>query len=237
MNGDVAYFPDLAVDTNDPGATSSSPPKGQIEASGAGVQRSPLSERTQSHCEISDESLLSSVAKGDRDALASLFSRCAKSIYNIALRILRNGSEAEDLVQEVFLFVFKKADLFDPTKSSAKSWLIQVTYHRAFDRRRYLSTRNYYHLEKLDDDLCPSGHLDIEQASVNGIAAHEILIRFQSELSSEQQVTLRMHFFEGYSLKEIAEQSGQTLGNVRNHYYRGLARLRACVASQKAFSE
>ena len=78
------------------------------------------------------------------EALSLLFRRYAHMVRAVAERILRDASEAEDLVQEVFLFVFRKGALFDPERGSARSWLAQVTYHRAFDRRRYLVSRHFY---------------------------------------------------------------------------------------------
>jgi RNA polymerase sigma-70 factor (ECF subfamily) len=93
--------------------------------------------------EASDELLLKQVHDGEKEALALLFRRHSRSVRNVAYRILRNESEADDLVQEVFLFIFRKAALFDSTHWGARSWIIHVTYHRAFDRRRYLNSRHF----------------------------------------------------------------------------------------------
>jgi RNA polymerase sigma-70 factor, ECF subfamily len=187
--------------------------------------------------EQTDEDLLLQIQRHSKNALAHLFRRHAALVQRIAVRVLRDPSEAEDLLQDLFVFIFNRASIFDPSKSSAKSWLVQMAYHRALDRRRYLTTRHHYQMNDLDEALVDHATVDIEQMAVDGIDGRALLANFHKQLTLEQQVTLRLHFFEGYSLKEIAEQSGQTLGNVRNHYYRGLARLRACVASQKAFSE
>ena len=62
----------------------------------------------------------------------------------VAFRILRDASEADDLLQEVFLFVHRKANIFDPSKASVRSWIVQMTYQRAIDRRRYLQSRHFY---------------------------------------------------------------------------------------------
>jgi RNA polymerase sigma-70 factor, ECF subfamily len=178
----------------------------------------------------SDENLLALVGNGDKEALSILFRRHAQVVYNVSQRILKDKSEAEDLVQELFLFIFQKAKSFDSAKSSASSWLIQMAYHRAIDRRRYLSTRQHYKSQELDEDRL----IGIRgQISIDDLAGKALLMSFRKELSPHQQQTLELHFFEGYSFLEIAEKTGETLGNVRNHYYRGLERLRGLIFSRK----
>jgi RNA polymerase sigma-70 factor (ECF subfamily) len=180
--------------------------------------------------ESSDEDLLLQVSNGSKEALSILFQRHARPVFNVARRILKDDSEAEDLVQELFLFLFQKARLFDVVKGSAASWIIQMTYHRAIDRRRYLDSRQHYDSQELNEERL---HATNGQVSVNEVAARQMLNRLREELSAEQLQTLELHFFEGYSFREIAEKTGQTFGNVRNHYYRGLQRLRSYVFPEK----
>src|SRR5713226_7762795 len=78
------------------------------------------------------------------DALGLLFHRYSRLMLGIARRVLQDNDEAEDLVQDVFLFLFYKGKTFDPAKGLARAWLMQITYHRAYDRRRYLSARSFY---------------------------------------------------------------------------------------------
>ena len=139
-------------------------------------------------------------------------------------------SEAEDLLQELFLFIFQKAGTFDPARASAASWIIQMTYSRAIDRRRYLNARHHYNAEELNEDRHQAA---LRQPSINEIAAHALLHKLRDELSADQLRTLELHFFEGYTFHEIAEKTGQTFGNVRNYYYRGLERLRSHIFAGK----
>jgi RNA polymerase sigma-70 factor (ECF subfamily) len=176
--------------------------------------------------ESSDEILLVLVGHGDKEALSLLFQRHARAVHGVARRILRDDPEAEDLLQELFLFIFQKAQTFDAAKSSASSWIIQMAYHRAIDRRRYLSSRQHYKAQELDEDRL-IGHRG--QISINELAGKTLLNKLRKELSPEQQQTLELHFFEGYNFHEIAEKTGQTFGNVRNHYYRALERLRSHI--------
>lgn len=178
--------------------------------------------------EFSDEVLLAQVSGGNGDALASLFQRYALLVRSIASRILRNSAEAEDLVQDLFLFIQRKCRTFDGSKSSARSWIVQMTYHRAIERRRYLTTRQFYSSERSDasgDSVVgiPTTESDYSAEAVFGRNGLEKLLE---SLSQDQRETLRLHFFEGYTMAEIATKLGQTHGNVRNHYYRALEKLR-----------
>jgi len=178
--------------------------------------------------EASDEVLLTRVTEGDQEALRCLFQRYGRLLRSIAARILRDWSEAEDLVQDLFLFIHRKSAIFDSSKSSARSWIVQMTYRRAISRRRYLSTRQFYtHTEVggIAEQLvgAPTTGNDYSAEAVFGRNGLEKVIE---SLSKDQRETLRLHFFEGYTLAEISEKLGQPHGNVRHHYYRGLAQLR-----------
>lgn len=179
---------------------------------------------------LSDEELLESVGKGDKHALNILFYRHGRAVLNIAWRILRDESEAYDLRQEVFLYLFERAKGYDSGKSKAASWIMQITYHRALDRKRFLSFRQHYKVEAFDEErVCPS----FAQPLNDQLDGKGILDNLRGQLSPEQRRTLELHFFEGYSFREIAEQSGQTVGNIRHHYYRALDRLRSNLFSKK----
>jgi RNA polymerase sigma-70 factor, ECF subfamily len=191
--------------------------------------------------EFSDRLLLERVQQGGKEALGLLFRRHARAVRNVAYRILRNDAEADDLVQEVFLFIFRKAVLFDPTLGAARSWIFQVAYHRAFDRRRYLNTRHFYTSQDLEETTrrlaAPRDELPFHELSIEGILGKQLIARFNARLTPEQRETIRLFFFEGYALKEIAQLTGRSLVNVRQHYYRGLARLRKYVLPEKLRSK
>lgn len=190
-------------------------------------------ERNQSGTEIDDEQLLARIATGDKEALSAFFHRYATMVRSGALRILRNSAEADDLVQEVFLFVYRKASLFDPTRGSARSWLVQVTYHRAFDRRRHLASRQFYTSIEVEEELLGTAGSepakDFYENSLEGTLGRETLDKIGEALSEDQKRVLHLYFFEGYSIEEIADLIGQRQGNVRNHYYRALEKMRRIV--------
>jgi RNA polymerase sigma-70 factor (ECF subfamily) len=157
-----------------------------------------------------------------------LFERYARLTRSVAFRILRDTAEAEDLVQDLFLYIQRKCGIFDSSKSTARSWIVQMAYHRALDRRRYLKSREFYAQPYFQANGAqvvgkPTTETDYSAEAVLGRNGLEKVV---NALSDDQRETLRLHFFEGYTLAEAAERLGQPLGNVRHHYYRALEKLR-----------
>ena len=174
--------------------------------------------------QVSDETLMGQVENRGTDALSVLFRRYARLVLSIAYKILRDRSEADDALQEVFLFIHRKSALFDSSKNSARSWIVQVTYHRAIDRRRYLQSRHFYTQVDLEDVARELGDTGYKRA-IEALEYEGVRKLFDA-LSENQRQTLHLFFFEGLTLEEIALKSGQTRGNVKNHYFRGLDKLR-----------
>jgi RNA polymerase sigma-70 factor (ECF subfamily) len=180
--------------------------------------------------ETLDETLIIQVCEGSREALAVLFRRHARAVRAVAYRVLRDTSEADDLVQDVFLLVHRDSATFDSSKSPARFWILQIAYHRAISQRRYLTSRHFY--TRLDLDAAASELADPRakmgqfEDSIDGRLGNGGLQRVFEALSDNQRRTLRLHFFEGYTFDEIAAELGQSKGNIRHHYFRGLNRLR-----------
>lgn len=228
MSSEAAYFPNALANAPDKSGTIPSAP--DIPVSPERASADELAKVAGGTPEAADDQLMEQVRDGSRDALALLFRKHSRAVRNVAHRILRDESEADDLVQEVFLFLFQKAALFDASKGSASSWIIQIAYHRAINRRQYLTVRQHYDAHELQEQRLATGE---RRLFVDAVVAKTLLNRLREQVSIEQRQTLEFHLFDGYSFREIAEKTGQTLGNVRNHYYRGLERLRACVFPQK----
>jgi RNA polymerase sigma-70 factor (ECF subfamily) len=177
---------------------------------------------------LSDEAVFARLQAGEQEALGCLFERYARVVRSVAARILRDAAEADDLVQDLFLFIQRKCAIFDGSKSSARSWIIQMAYHRAIERRRYLTTRQFYARMEIESNTeHVVGTLTAESDySAEAVFGRNGLTKVLQSLTKDQRETLCLHFFDGYTLAEISQKSGQTMGNVRNHYYRGLDRLR-----------
>ncbi|HWB87023.1 MAG TPA: sigma-70 family RNA polymerase sigma factor [Bryobacteraceae bacterium] len=174
-----------------------------------------------------DEALMVRVQAGDEAALGQLLDRHARLVLGIGFRILRDIGEAQELVQDVFLHAFRKCQLFDPRRGTVRGWLIRITCHRALNRREYLNLRRFYDHRNLDDfaDVFQTA-VDLEY-EVQLSRSEEALRNAFAELNESQRTTLQLYFFEGYSLREISQRLGESLVNVRHHYYRALSRLKA----------
>ena len=188
--------------------------------------------------ERSDETLLARVSAGDLDALASLFERYARIVRGLAYRVLRDASEADDLLQDIFLLVHRLCGTFDASKGSARFWILQMTYRRAISRRRYLTSRHFYTHLDLDQAANRMGNPEAgsggpECLMNESLDRREALQDCFTGLSENQRQTLRLFFFEGFTFEEIAAKLGQSVGNARNHYYRGLEKLRKQISASK----
>ena len=184
----------------------------------------------------SDEKLINLLRAGDKSALNTLFSRYANLVYSIAFRILQEVGEAEDAVQESFLYLFRKASLFDSSRGSAKVWIIQIAYSRSLDIRTHLRRKRFYQRTDIDtlgphEDLVEHG--DMEREIEARLDFGRLSAGFD-ELTEIQRETLKLFYFEEIDLREISERLHEPLGNIRHHFYRGLERLRKSAVVERA---
>jgi RNA polymerase sigma-70 factor (ECF subfamily) len=175
-----------------------------------------------------DETVMLRLQLGQHDALAVLFNRYYRLVMNIALRILRDAGEAEDLVQSVFLEIFRSAAQFDPTKGTTRVWLLQYVYHRGFNRRQYLSLRGLY-----DNTAQPEGVAEptsfLHAQSRAPVESSHLVREALGSLNGVQRNVLELAFYEGLTMREISERTGESFHSVRHNYSRGLEKLRTLL--------
>jgi RNA polymerase sigma-70 factor, ECF subfamily len=178
---------------------------------------------------LGDDELMAYLKDGCNDALAVLFDRYYRLVLSIALKIVRDPGEAEDVMQTVFFEIFKSAAQFDPVKGTTKVWILQYAYHRAINRKHHLNGRKFYSqmdLEEIENRVP-------ETTSILGEFSHSelkhLLRQGLGTLSAPQKKVVELASYDGLSMKEIADKTGDTLSNVRHHYYRGLQKLRSFV--------
>jgi RNA polymerase sigma-70 factor, ECF subfamily len=190
---------------------------------------------------VRDETLIAQICLGSKDALADLFRRYARIVRGVAYRVLRDASEADDLLQDIFMLIYRKCGMFDACRGPARFWILQMTYHRAIARRRYLNSRHFYTRVDLDDvgrELAdPGTKCSGLMAASDGLPGRESFEKVFEGLSENQRQTLQLFFVEGYTLGEIAVKLHQTRGNVKNHYFRGLEKLRKQIFGSKLRSD
>ena len=182
---------------------------------------------------LTDDQLMVQLQAGVNDALAVLFERYHRLVFSIALKIVRDRGEAEDVTQNVFLEIYSSVAQFDPGKGTLKVWLLQYAYHRAFNWKGYLNRRNFYNQEDLEE-LDPV--LQGEFFTAGKYAPGELQRLMQQGLASlgaPQKRVIELANYEGLSMKEIASKTGDSLSNVRHHYYRGLQKLRSFITQPR----
>jgi len=174
---------------------------------------------------LSDEKIMAEIQAGNGDAFAVLFDRYHRLILVTALKIVRDVSEAEEVTQNVFLEIYRAARQFDPARGTLKVWLLQFAYHRSINRRNYLVLRQFYDRADIRETLAWEG-VGVTTPPLAIQEATQLVEEALGMLNGPQRRTIQMVFFEGMTLKEVAEKTSESLSNVRNHYYRGLDRLR-----------
>ena len=169
---------------------------------------------------------MSHLKNGHHDALAVLFYRYHRLVRHVAFRILRDRGEAEDLNQSVFVEILRSAEQFNEKKGAAKVWILQFAYHRAFNRKRDLTLRGHYgnRNEGISEARTELSHQTLP--SFGALETARIVEQALLMLNEKQRRTLELSFFEGLTMREVAEQTGESFDVVRHHYYRGLEKLR-----------
>jgi RNA polymerase sigma-70 factor (ECF subfamily) len=169
--------------------------------------------------EQDDAALLALVQRGDESSMASLFDRYSKVVYSVALRVLRDPASAEDVLQEVFMQIWRNPNGFIATRGSLGGWLAVVARNRSIDalRRKRPS-------EQVDDMALASNYNLANEAERNSLMEKARgVIRL---LPLEQRKTLEMAFFDGLTHSEIAEMTGDPLGTVKTRIRSALTSLR-----------
>ena len=166
-----------------------------------------------------DAILLGRVTRGDEAAMAALYDRYSRVVYSVALRVLRDASAAEDILQEIFMQIWRQPESFVSARGSLAGWLAVVARNRSIDvLRRKKPT------EQVEDvALATPGNLAEEGERNIMMQRAKIVI---AQLPPEQRKTLEMAFFDGLTHSEIAEMTGDPLGTVKTRIRSALLVLR-----------
>lgn len=174
------------------------------------------------HTSAAEELLLRRMAAGDALALRQLYERCSATVLALALRILRNRSEAEDVVQEAFVEAWKRAKSFDPRRGTAFSFVLAIARSRALDRLRSRGAEGRatqaFALEEKKPVPLPieSAEQRQDRDRIQGALA---------TLPAEQRTVLELAYYEGLSQTEIAARTGDPLGTVKTRCRLALEKL------------
>ncbi len=173
--------------------------------------------------ERDDGAVLSAIAKSDPDALVMLYDRYGRLAFGLAYRILGDAATAEEVVQDAFMNVWRKAESFDAERGNIRTWLLSIVRNRAIDqlRGRYGRQRDEIDFDKLEPVL--SGQ-DLWAEVVRGLRAEAVRDAI-IDLPDEQRSAIELAYFEGLTHREIAEKTGIPLGTIKSRLRLGLRKL------------
>jgi len=166
-----------------------------------------------------DAPLLARVQRGDEQAMAALFDRYSKIVYSVALRVLRDAASAEDVLQEIFMQIWRQPESFIATRGSLGGWLAVVARNRSID-----TLRRKKPTEQVEEVYLasPTDLADESERNLMMERAKAVIVT----LPAEQRKTLEMAFFDGLTHSEIAEMTGDPLGTVKTRIRSALTALR-----------
>lgn len=180
--------------------------------------------------ERSDAELLTQVAAGDVRAVGELYDRYSSTLFPIALRILRDRTEAEDILHDAFVAVNERAAQYVPDRGSVIAWLVTLVRNLAIDRTRRRERRGSLARDIIAHEP-PASARDPERLTSEASERDKIR-RALSTLPEAQRQTLEVAFFEGLSYPEIAARENVPLGTIKSRAARALAALREALARE-----
>jgi RNA polymerase sigma-70 factor (ECF subfamily) len=178
-----------------------------------------------------DEHLLALIAQHSEPALEALYDRHARAVYSLARKVLRASVDAEEVMQDVFVRVWKKAGEFDATRGSATAWLMTVAHHAAVDAYRRRRTERD-HTEPLEDGVLNAPPVTPDHASdaLERLSLDQAL----ASLETSERAVLEGLYFTGLSQSQLAAQTGMPLGTLKTRARNALQRLRAFFGERGA---
>ncbi|WP_189453995.1 sigma-70 family RNA polymerase sigma factor [Cognatilysobacter bugurensis] len=182
------------------------------------------------HADSSADALarwLQEVAGGDRDAFERLYRATSSKLFGVCLRVLPDRAEAEDVLQEVYATVWRKAEQFDAARASAITWLAMIARNKAIDRLRSVPTAARAAPVELAEAVPDPSASPLDGAESSDENAR--LARCMDRLDGPRRDLVRTAFFEGVTYEELAARIGSPLGTVKSWIRRSLLQLRACL--------
>lgn len=174
---------------------------------------------------LNDGALIAAVRSGNQDAMAQLYDRYSAVVYSVALRVLGDAGAAEDILQEIFMQLWRNPGSFDAGRGNLAPWLAVIARNRSVDllRKRRLQTEISEIIVSVEPDLAAETDRGRVTERVRGVL---------KEMPALQRKALEMAYFEGYSHSEISEKTGEPLGTVKTRIRSGLILLRKAIEAR-----
>jgi RNA polymerase sigma-70 factor (ECF subfamily) len=176
-----------------------------------------------------DAALMAELARGEQAALERLYDRYGRAVYSLVLRITQHGAMAEEIVQDVFLQLWKNAPLYQPERGRLEPWLFTIARNRALDHLRLKREKQ----RRLEDamEIEPSAVAPNPEAYVDQQRRSEKVRAVMAALPADERRAIELAFFDGMSHSEVATALAKPLGTVKSWIRNGLLRLREELAT------
>jgi RNA polymerase sigma-70 factor (ECF subfamily) len=176
----------------------------------------------------SDDALLDAIRRRDEGAIAALYDRYGRLAFGLAYRVVGERNAAEDVVQEAFLSIWRRATSFETTRGSVRTWVLSIVHHRAIDRLRGTSGRTRQ--DAPIDDFERILAIDDPWREVSQVIQRETLQKAIATLPDAQRQAVEMAYFDGFTQQEIATKMDVPVGTVKGRLRLAMQRLRALLA-------
>jgi RNA polymerase sigma-70 factor (ECF subfamily) len=183
---------------------------------------------------MTDPELITGILKRDRRSFDLFYDRYAQIIFNLCVRILKDEGEAQDVLQEIFLQIWRDAERFDPARASVKTWLFTIARSRSLDRYRSRKVAINRVEDQPDDQLQQiAAKEDFQAASVT----QQYVLKALARLSNEQRLVLELSYYEGLTQEEIADRLQEPLGTIKSRMRASLMKLRQLFSGEESDAE
>lgn len=179
---------------------------------------------TDTNAAISDLALVTAIRTGDQGAMAALYDRYSSIVYSVALRVLQDTGAAEDVLQDIFMQLWRNPGAFDASRGNMAAWLAVISRHRAIDALRRRKPEDDF------ENVVVSVEPDMASDADRSRAMRKVREAFES-MALPQRSALEMAYFEGLTHAEIAEKTGEPLGTIKTRIRNGLLSLRKVLAA------
>jgi RNA polymerase sigma-70 factor (ECF subfamily) len=175
-----------------------------------------------------DSQLVSRLVLGESDALTAMFQKHREAVLRVAIKVVRDREEAEEVIQRVFLEIYRCIRDFDPQRGSFKGWLLGRAFSRAMDRRKHLKARRFYFMQEIEaspptEKIDTLFHLSVQEQQ-------HLIGQLLALLSTKERFVIEMKFFTGLTVKEIADQTQESVSSVASVLYRALRTMHRLLA-------
>jgi RNA polymerase sigma-70 factor, ECF subfamily len=202
----------------------------------SGVPADAEPRRSADYALLDDETLMRLVVEQDVRALETLYSRYSRPIFSLALKILGDRELVEEVVQEVFLRLWTRAQGFDPQRGKLLSWLLTITHHRAIDELR--RRRGQPETDGFQEQLAAADVPDADpSSSLDNVVEREVVQQALSQLPESQRKPIQMAYYGGMTQVEIALALKEPLGTIKTRMRLGMQKLRLILAGTPATME